>query len=207
MALTLTSALAMSLALALTLTVTISATSRVQAGTIFFVVDPADVDSVTVDKAGETVKKLAARLGLAPEDLVQLNSLTHPDLAPTTKLKPGTELIIRDRNSEPEVFLPTQKQERALDLDGSIAEELQKQEHYGDPTTTGVVWPKVAEIGLLAGLGAGKLLVRLALEELRSSGEFDFVVLQATMASVSFYEVSKPVSVRTCARTRSCASR
>ena len=50
------------------------------------------------------------------------------------------------------------------------------------------MWPKVAELGLLAGLGAGKLLVRLALEELRVSGVFDFVVLQATMASVSFYE-------------------
>jgi hypothetical protein len=46
----------------------------------------------------------------------------------------------------------------------------------------------VVEIGLLAGLGCGKALVRLALEELAASGQFDFVVLQATMASVSFYE-------------------
>ena len=43
-------------------------------------------------------------------------------------------------------------------------------------------------MGLVAGLGAGKTLVRLALEELRASSEFEFAVLQATMASVSFYE-------------------
>ena len=86
------------------------------------------------------------------------------------------------------MFLPTDAPRRALDLHGELARELQEQQRYGDPTTTGVVWPRVAEVGLLAGLGCGKLLVRLALEELSASGEYDFVVLQATMASVSFYE-------------------
>ena len=166
----------------------ISINSRVQPGTSFFVADPTNIDVVTVDKPGDTPKKLAQRLGVSCDDLVELNSVRQPQLQPGTKLKPGTELVYRDRSAEPEVFLPTGKQERALDEDGSIASELNMQHHEGDPTTTGVVWPKVAEIGLVAGLGAGKMLVRLALEELRASGEFDFVVLQATSASVSFYE-------------------
>ena len=86
------------------------------------------------------------------------------------------------------MFLPTDSPTRALDMHGELARELQEQQRYGDPTTTGVVWPRVAEVGLLAGLGCGKLLVGLALEELRASGDYDFAVLQATMASVSFYE-------------------
>ena len=166
----------------------ISVNSRVQAGTVFYVVDPASVDTVVIEKPNETPKKLAARLGVSVTDLIELNQNTMPELAPTTKLEKGARLVYRDRSSEPDVFLPTRKQERALDEDGSIAAELQGQHRYGDPTTTGVVWPKVAEIGLVGGLGAGKTLVRLALEELRASAEFDFAVLQATTASVSFYE-------------------
>ena len=167
----------------------ISANSRVQNGTYFFVVDPSSVDTVSVEKPkGETPKALAAKVGVPVKDLIELNAASHPELTATTKLPQGTELLYRDRQAEPDVFLPTRKQERALDDDGKIASQLQAQKRFGDPTTTGVVWPKVAEIGLVAGLGAGKVLVRLALEELRASGEYDFVVLQATMASVSFYE-------------------
>ena len=163
----------------------ISVNSRVQAGTVFYVVDPASVDTVVIEKPNETPKKLAARLGVSVTDLIELNQNTMPELAPTTKLEKGARLVYRDRSSEPDVFLPTRKQERALDEDGSIAAALQGQHRYGDPTTTGVVWPKVAEIGLVGGLGAGKTLVRLALEELRASAEFDFAVLRATTASVS----------------------
>lgn len=86
------------------------------------------------------------------------------------------------------MFLPTQVELRALDVDGAVARKLQQQERQGDPTTTGVVWPRVAEVALLAGLGCGRTLVTLALDELLASNEFDFAVLQATMASVSFYE-------------------
>ena len=45
-----------------------------------------------------------------------------------------------------------------------------------------------------------QVLVRLALEELAASGRFDFVVLQATMASVSFYEEMGFVRVGAVAR-------
>lgn len=167
----------------------INATSRILSGTEVYVRDPVAVDTVQVKKkGGETVRALAARLGLAPDDLILLNAQRYPDLVAATKLPAGTTLSSRDRGAEPDVFLPTGASRRALDQDGALAAELQRQERYGDPTSTGVVWPRVVEIGLLAGLGCGKVLVRLALEELAASGRFDFVVLQATMASVSFYE-------------------
>lgn len=166
----------------------ITVNSRIQAGTLLYVMDPCQADKLTVDKAGETVRKVSSRHGIEPADLILLNSQNVPDLTPNTKLQPGVELIYRDRAAEPDVFLPTQKQRRELDYDFSLAAELQQQHHYGDPTTTGVVWPRVAEIALLAGLGCGKVLVRLALEELCASGDYDFAVMQATMASVSFYE-------------------
>lgn len=166
----------------------ISCNSRVQPGTALYVMDPTQIDRQTVAKTGETPKKVAARLGLDTNDLLQLNSERQPGLTATSKLKPGDELMCRDRKSEPEVFLPTNAQKRELDMDGSLAAELARQKHYGDPVTTGVVWPRLVEIGLLAGLGCGKLLVQLALQELSASGNYDFAVLQATMASVSFYE-------------------
>lgn len=166
----------------------ISCNSRVQPGTALYVMDPSQIDRQTVAKTGETPKKVAARLGLDTNDLLQLNSERQPGLTATSKLKPGDELMCRDRKSEPEVFLPTNAQKRELDMDGSLAAELARQKHYGDPVTTGVVWPRLVEIGLLAGLGCGKLLVQLALQELAASGDYDFAVLQATMASVSFYE-------------------
>ena len=129
---------------------------------------------------------LAARLGLAVDDLLALNSADHPELTATTKLKVGTQLIVRDRASEPDVFLPTQKQERALDLDGSIAAELQAQHRYGDPTSTGVVWlPKVPRLwpffwdrtnpvckNLYSGDEAPLFLGRLAAPAARTAGEW-----------------------------------
>ena len=69
--------------------------------------------------------------------MLKLNVQAHPALSAATKLPPGSELTFRDRSAEPDVFLPTRKQERALDDDGAIASELQEQNRYGDPTTTG----------------------------------------------------------------------
>uniref|UniRef100_A0A7S3B222 Chromo domain-containing protein n=1 Tax=Haptolina ericina TaxID=156174 RepID=A0A7S3B222_9EUKA len=166
----------------------ITINSRVQAGTVLFVMDPGQVDTMSVDKQGETPKKLAARLGVSTTDLLELNALRFPSLTPMSKLKAGTELVFRDRSAEPEVFMPNKVEIRTLDTDGSLALALQRQDRHGDPTTTGVVWPRIAEVALLAGLGCGKTLVRLALDELKASKAFDFAVLQATMASVSFYE-------------------
>ncbi|MGB1601526.1 MAG: GNAT family N-acetyltransferase, partial [Promethearchaeia archaeon] len=48
--------------------------------------------------------------------------------------------------------------------------------------------PKGAEISLLGALGCGSWLMRLVLEELEQTGEYEFVVVQATDNSVPFYE-------------------
>ena len=77
---------------------------------------------------------------------------------------------------------------RALDGDGSLAEALEAQPRHGDPNVSGVVWPTVAEVALVGGLGCGSYLLRLLLEMLEQEGSYQFVVLQATNNSVSFYQ-------------------
>jgi hypothetical protein len=77
---------------------------------------------------------------------------------------------------------------RALDVDGSLAEALEAQPRHGDPNISGVVWPTVAEVALVGGLGCGSYLLRLLLEMLEQEGTYQFVVLQATNNSVSFYQ-------------------
>ena len=164
-----------------------NANSRLLAGSQVFVRNPNQPDKVEVRRKGETVRQVAARIGVDVDDLLKLNVQAHPALSAATKLPPGSELTFRDRSAEPDVFLPTGAREsppagwpgqrspfsepsrsllrafrlgassRQLDVDGSLARELQTQERYGDPTTTGVIWPRVVEIGLLAGLGCGKV--------------------------------------------------
>lgn len=75
-----------------------------------------------------------------------------------------------------------------VDIDGSLAAELENQERSGDPLAGGVVFPSIAEIGLVGGLGCGEYLLRMALDDIRSSGKYHYVVLQATDASRTFYE-------------------
>ena len=77
---------------------------------------------------------------------------------------------------------------RQVDRDGAIALALQAQPRDGDPLNEGIIWHRVAEISLLGGLGCGSLLVNLVIEELERSGDFDFIVLQATKQAVPFYE-------------------
>lgn len=77
---------------------------------------------------------------------------------------------------------------RTLDADGSLAEALEAQPRHGDPDVSGVVWPTVAEVALVGGLGCGSFLLRLLLETLEKEGTYQFVVLQATNNSVSFYQ-------------------
>jgi hypothetical protein len=75
-----------------------------------------------------------------------------------------------------------------VDIDGSLAAELEKQERSGDPLAGGVVFPSIAEIGLVGGLGCGEYLLRMALDDIRTSGKYHYVVLQATDTSRTFYE-------------------
>lgn len=83
--------------------------------------------------------------------------------------------------------------ERRVDRNGTFSTELQSTIRCGDPWNEGVVWPRLAEIGLLGGLGCGKALLSLAIERLESmkptaTHNYDYVVLQATENSVPFYE-------------------
>jgi len=82
---------------------------------------------------------------------------------------------------------------RKYDQDGSLADELEATVKGGNPHVEGVVYPKIAEIALFGGLGCGKQLLRLVienLERLKSSARqnYDYIVLQATDNSVPFYE-------------------
>jgi len=51
---------------------------------------------------------------------------------------------------------------RKRDEDGSLARELQASVHCGDINMEGIVWPHVAEISLLGGLGCGKVSLPLS---------------------------------------------
>lgn len=73
-------------------------------------------------------------------------------------------------------------------VDDSLARDLDVQRRSGDPEGEGVVWPRVAEISLLGGLGGGRALLTLVLDQLRDSGNYDYVVLQATDQAIEFYE-------------------
>mmetsp|Transcript_27416 Transcript_27416/g.64236 ORF Transcript_27416/g.64236 Transcript_27416/m.64236 type:complete len:1027 (+) Transcript_27416:261-3341(+) len=85
------------------------------------------------------------------------------------------------------------KRKRIIDEDGSLAKELAKTVHSGDPYNEGIVWPRIAEISLLGALGCGRVLVKLVIEQLefqRATGiaNYDYIALQATDNSISFYE-------------------
>lgn len=72
--------------------------------------------------------------------------------------------------------------------DGTLASELEEQFRSGDPLGEGVVWPTVAEISLVGALGCGEYLVQMSLEDIARRGCYEYVVLEATETSRSFYE-------------------
>lgn len=82
---------------------------------------------------------------------------------------------------------------RSIDTDGSLAQELERTVRLGDPYNEGIVWPRIAEVSLLGALGCGKQLVKLAIEQLEfqkpaANANYDYLALQATDNSISFYE-------------------
>jgi len=82
---------------------------------------------------------------------------------------------------------------RKYDESGKLAREIQNTVRCGDPWNEGIVWPRVAEISLLGGMGCGKTLLSLVIERLEAmpasnSRNYDYVVLQATSNSIPFYE-------------------
>ena len=83
----------------------------------------------------------------------------------------------------------TWMKERVRDLDGKIAWELSQQVHDGDYEREGVVWPRVAEISLLAGIGCGSWMLQLIIDQLESpDSKYQWLVLQASENAVTFYE-------------------
>jgi len=83
---------------------------------------------------------------------------------------------------------PSSVRLHATDVDGSLAAALQSVKTRGSDTRDGIVFERVAEIALLGGLRCGGSLVKSILAELRQSGKYDYVVLQATKIAISFYE-------------------
>jgi hypothetical protein len=79
-----------------------------------------------------------------------------------------------------------------VDCDGSLSTELMREVRGGYADGHGVVWPRIAEISLLGGLGCGGWLLRLIIAELEAKdprkSPYRWLVLQATDNSVSFYE-------------------
>ena len=58
---------------------------------------------------------------------------------------------------EPHMALMMANGERKYDEDGMLAEDMQATVRSGDPWNEGIVWPRIAEISLLGGLGCGKV--------------------------------------------------
>lgn len=75
-----------------------------------------------------------------------------------------------------------------VDYDGSLADELDGLPRSGDPQGTGIVFPDIAEIGLVGGLSCGEYLLRMALDSIQAKSRYRYVVLQATEQSRMFYE-------------------
>jgi len=75
-----------------------------------------------------------------------------------------------------------------VDADGSLSNELEAQARSGDPMEGGIVFPSIAEIALLGGLGCGEYLLRMALDDIRAKKVYKYVVMQATDQSKTFYE-------------------
>ena len=62
---------------------------------------------------------------------------------------------------EPDMAAAMATRERKFDYDGSLAAEIQNTVRCGDPWNEGIVWPRVAEISLLGGLGCGKVCTHI----------------------------------------------
>jgi len=76
--------------------------------------------------------------------------------------------------------------DRRVDVENRLGALLEAQPRRGDPEAEGIIFPSVAEISLLGGLGGGAAVLSIALDELPQA--YEFVVLQATEIGIPFYE-------------------
>ena len=166
--------------------------SRLQEGTVLYLEEPEEHQLYEASR-GDTPAVVAKRCGLLYEDLKALNLDKYPNMQPDRALNKKTKFVIRHLGEEPDIvdeghIALGRQTARQLDTDGQLAQRLDALPRHGDPDNEGVVWPEVAEIGLLCGMGCGSWLLQLVLEELKQSGTFKFAVLQASLNSVLFYE-------------------
>ena len=78
----------------------------------------------------------------------------------------------------------------------NLARRLNDTPRQGTPLTTGVVWPRIAEVSLVGGLGCGSALMHELLCRLKSGSivnsidrkPYEYVALQATKNAILFYE-------------------
>jgi len=166
--------------------------SRLQQGTSLIIRDTTH-DDLYQANGQETIDEIAEEHGLTAVDVLAINkNLGTQD--PDVKLEEGREVWIRDREAEPDIidnsvsFRGGAREEMRQVDNGELGQELNEAQSHGDPDGEGVVWPKIAEIGLLAGLGSGGLLIRHVIGELIASGEYEYAVMQSTPVAVSFYE-------------------
>ena len=71
---------------------------------------------------------------------------------------------------------------RGLDETGELTKRLAQQQRQGDPGNQGVVWPRIAEVGLLVALGGGGTLLRYALQQMQAEGWYEFAITQVRRA-------------------------
>lgn len=91
-------------------------------------------------------------------------------------------------SKHPQSGMVASRRHRAWDYDGIMTRDLELQDRSGDPLGGGVIWHRVAEISLVGGLGCGEYCLRMALDDIEMLGTYDYVVLQATPSSQSFYQ-------------------
>lgn len=89
-------------------------------------------------------------------------------------------------DDEAEVARLQWAKQRTVDADGRLADELNANVHCGDPEGTGVIWPHLAEVSLVGGLGCGGTIVRTILADLEQSpNNYTHVVLQVAATQVA----------------------
>ena len=113
--------------------------------------------------------------------------------------KKRTSMAVSAAGIDLSAYSPTERQwiaSRRVDRDGTLSRELEAElrvpfpsKQQTQPQEEVHVWPHVAEVSLLGGLGAGRLLLEKLLERLeRPDSHFRYVVAHATHSAIPFYE-------------------
>jgi hypothetical protein len=106
----------------------------------------------------------------------------------TTTFTTWTHYFKWDMRDPKNGIVGNEQHEKGVIDDGTLSAELETQQRSGDPLEGGIVWPTVAEIGLVGALGCGEYLVQMALDDIARKGVYDYVVLDATDDARPFYE-------------------